>query len=257
MSTFEFTFLGTGAADFPFPFPENSFDSKARRSTCNLLNGNTLIDFGVHGLKSLEILNKDFSEIENIIISHIHSDHFNIENIGKIAAKKNKPLNLFVSKGVKTKFEIPENVIVTEMERFKEYKIGDLLVTGVPANHDPNIFPQHLIIEKDGKKIFYGPDGAWLLNESYYFMKDKKFDLMILDATCGDYAGDFRMAEHNSIPMIRLMLASFKTMNITCEKSRVFLSHIAPSLHKSNEELSVTAKEMGCELAFDGMTVEI
>ena len=78
MSTFEFTFLGTGAADFPFPFPENSFDSKARRSTCNLLNGNTLIDFGVHGLKSLEILNKDFNEIENIIISHIHSDHFNI-----------------------------------------------------------------------------------------------------------------------------------------------------------------------------------
>ena len=46
-----------------------------------------------------------------------------------------------------------------------------LEITGMKANHDENVFPQHFLIEKDGKKFFYGCDGAWLLTSTYNFLK--------------------------------------------------------------------------------------
>ena len=253
----EFIFLGTGAADFPFPFPEDRFDDNARRSSSVLFCGNTLFDCGIHTLKSLEILKKPLNEIENIFISHTHMDHFSIENIAKIAKSRTKPLNLYVNKGATANFETPKNVNLTEMVPFTKYELEDFAITGLPANHDSKSFPQHFVCEKDSKKFFYGLDGGWLLHESYYFLKDKKLDLMILDSTSGDYEGDYRMGEHNSIPMIRLMLASFKTFKVIDENSKIVLSHIAPSLHKPHSETTEIAEKFGAIVAFDGMELSI
>lgn len=80
---------------------------------------------------------------------------------------------------------------------------------------------------------------------------------MAIDATCGDYVGDFRMAEHNSIPMIRLMMPSLRTIGALKENSRVFLTHIAPSLHKSHEETVKIVAPDGLEVAFDGLKLTI
>jgi ferredoxin len=117
--------------------------------------------------------------------------------------------------------------------------------------------PQHLLMEQDGRKIFYGCDGGWLLNETYGYMRKAQFDLMVLDCTVGDYVGDFRLGEHNSIPMIRLMLPSFATTKITTDATRIYLSHIAPSLHKPHAETEAIAGEMGCILAYDGLEIEL
>ena len=106
MNTFKLIFLGTGAADFPHPFPKNSFDKKARRSSSTLLDDNNLIDCGIHTLESLDILGKNLSEIKNIFVTHTHPDHFIIDNIAKIASEKSKPLNLYVNKGAIINFKI-------------------------------------------------------------------------------------------------------------------------------------------------------
>jgi hypothetical protein len=79
----------------------------------------------------------------------------------------------------------------------------------------------------------------------------------VLDGTVGDYEGDFRMAEHNSIPMIRLMLPSMKTKEIVTEKTKVYISHLAPRLHKSHAETVEIVKNDGICVAYDGLTVEI
>lgn len=93
--------------------------------------------------------------------------------------------------------------------------------------------------------------------DTFYFMMQQAFDVMIMDTTVGDYEGDYRMAEHNSIPMIRMMEKSFRTVGIATEKTKIVLDHLAGTLHKPYEVLCETVKPDGYIVAFDGMQMTI
>jgi hypothetical protein len=89
------------------------------------------------------------------------------------------------------------------------------------------------------------------------YLVDKKIDVMIFDATVGDYEGDFRVAEHNSIPMIRLMLPSLMTRGIITKDTDIYLSHIAPRLHKPHEQTVRLLEKDGFFVAFDGAKISL
>lgn len=82
-----------------------------------------------------------------------------------------------------------------------------------------------------------------------------KIKFTFLGTGAADYLGDYRMAEHNSIPMIRNMLPSLRTINAVTSKTKIFLSHIAPSLHKSHKETCRIVKQDGLIPAYDGLDV--
>ena len=88
-------------------------------------------------------------------------------------------------------------------------------------------------------------------------MKNKRFDLMVLDGTCGDYTGDFRVAEHNSVPMIRLLLPSLRTIGATDGNTAIWISHLAPSLHRPHRETETLLAADGVRVAYDGATVDL
>ena len=253
------TFLGTGAHDYSARLLtdcKDKFDRDARRSSALMIGESLLIDCGDHILDELRIAGCDLGKITDVFNTHQHEDHFNAENLAAIAASAKRPLRLWVRDGA----EITEiaGVDVIYMTPFERYAVCDgVFLTGMPANHNPKMNPQHFIIELGEKKMFYGCDGGWLLNETYNYLRKARFDLMVLDCTVGDYVGDFRLGEHNSMPMIRLMLPSFTTTKITTEESKIYLSHIAPSLHKPHAETEKIAEEMGCILAYDGLEIEI
>ncbi|MBQ3869841.1 MAG: hypothetical protein II777_04770 [Clostridia bacterium] len=251
-------FLGTGAADYsPLLGTDfkDGFDKNARRSTAVLLDNKYLFDCGEHALDSIRIANVNKEEIKFIFISHLHGDHYNPDRIAKIAANQSEPVKLYVREDAELPY-IP-NVKIMRMKNFVRYAVDqDMAVTGLPANHDERVKPRHFLIEYKGKKMFYGLDGGWMLNGTYNYLRNSGLDLMILDATCGDYEGDFRMAEHNSIPMIRLMLPSLKTVGIVGDHTRIVLSHIAPSLNKPHDETAKIAGKFGAEVAYDGFITE-
>lgn len=255
----EVLFLGTCACDFSAKLKDeflDSFDFDARRSSSVLLNGNYLIDCGVHTLQSLKIANVDISKITDVFITHLHSDHFDVGNITAIAGSKTNKLRLWVRED--TVLPKMQNVKIMRMKKHIRYKVNNgFYVTGLLANHDENVFPQHFLFEQDGKKLFYALDGAWLLHETYYFLKNSRLDMLVLDATIGDYTGDYRIAEHNSIPMIRLMLPSLKEWGTIAENTLIYLSHIAPSLHKSHKEIEKSVQSDGVKVAYDGLKVNI
>ena len=252
------TFLGTGAHDYsPKLLTEfnDKFDKDARRSSAMMIGERYLIDCGDHILDELRIAGRDTAKITDIFNTHQHCDHYNIENVRAIA-KSGGHIRLWVREGA----NIPdsEGIEVVYMSPFARYEVAEgVFVTGMPANHDPATNPQHFIFETEGKKLFYGCDGGWLLNETYNYMKKGLFDLMVLDCTVGDYVGDLRLGEHNSIPMIRLMLPSFKTTSIIKGSTVIYLSHIAPSLHVSHADTERVAREIGCLAAYDGLSVEL
>ena len=252
-----FTFLGTCAADFSPRLCGNCkdrFDRDARRASCALIDEKHLIDCGPHCPDSFRISGSDPSLVTDILLTHLHPDHFIKESVRFIAA--DHTVRLWVREDA----SVPQtdNVTVMRMKSYERYSLdGETYVTGLPANHDAASFPQHLLIEVGGKKIFYGMDGGWLLNKTYAHLWNTHLDLCVLDGTCGDYEGDYRMGEHNSIPMIRLMLASFRTVGIIDGHSLVYISHLAPSLHKPHAETVRICEKDNIKVAFDGLTLDI
>lgn len=251
-------FLGTCACDFSQKLEaefKNSFDFDARRSSALLVNDTILIDCGIHTLESLDILKIPYGQITDILITHTHDDHYIPENIAKIAESKEAPLRIWIREGA----TVPDisNVEIIRMSLLEKYEKYGITVTGLPANHDQTTFPQHLFVEIGGKKLYYACDGAWIMCGALNYLMGSDLDALVLDATMGDLVGDYRIGEHNSIPMIRHMLPSLKTHNIISDKTRIFLSHIAPSLHKSHNETVEIAKSFGAEVAYDGLFLVI
>lgn len=255
----EILFLGTCACDYS-PLLQTTykdvFDKNARRSSCALIDGRYLIDCGYHCLEELRIAKIDLAQITDIFVTHFHSDHYNVECISQIAKASERTLRVWVRAGA--------NVIAISNVEWKlmgkgiEYTVDEnVTVTGLLANHNESVFPQHILLEVDGKKIFYALDGAWFLHETYYALKNANLDFLVLDCTCGDYEGDYRIGEHNSIPMIRLMLPSLKKWGAITEKTQVYVSHLAPSLHKSHEETVGILQKDGVCVAYDGLSLQL
>ncbi len=259
MSVFDLLFLGTCACDFSPRLKTDcadTFDRDARRASSVLLNGRYLIDCGMHILDSMRIAGVSPEVVTDVFVTHTHRDHFDAENLQVIANAKQTPLNVWASE--EAVLPSLDNAVVRRMTKLHEYAVdGELQVVGLYANHDPDVFPQHFLFKKDGKTFLYATDGAWFMLKSYYYLKNTHLDLFVVDATVGDYEGDFRMAEHNSIPMIRLMLPSLKTMGIIDDHTETYLTHLAPSLHKSHAETVEIIKGDGLNVAYDGLQLSI
>lgn len=246
-------FLGTGAADGMNMAFSGFSDKNRRRCSAVLIDGHILIDCGPHILNSLEAAKVDAACITDIVFTHLHGDHYNRDNIERIAAAGKRKLNLWFREDA----EVPEfdNCELHPMTLYKAYSTDGYTLTGVLANHE--MYPQNISVEKDGKKLFYGTDGAWLMGDTVRYMKDKLYDSVILDCTVGDYAGDYRMGEHNSLPMIRLMKESMKTLKITNEKTGFYITHLAMCLHKSHDETAKICEKDGITVAYDGLEIDI
>ena len=219
-----------------------------------MIGDNYLVDCGVHVMDSLRIAKKDAGNITDIFVTHLLWDHYNRDHVAKIA--EDHKVRLWVREDAD--IAPIENIEIKKMKLFQKYEVREgFFVTGTVANHDVVTSPQHLIFEIDGKKIFYGCDGGWFINTTYNFLRDQKLDLAVLDCTMGDYDGDFRIGEHNGIPMIRLLLPSLKTINAIGDGTEVYLSHLAPSLHKPHDETVRIVGELGAKVAYDGLRIEI
>lgn len=251
-------FLGTCACDYSPKLKaeyKDCFDKDARRSSCALLNEKYLIDCGDHCLDSIRIANVDISKISDIFITHFHSDHFNLNAIKTIASGIRKPLNVWVRADAEV--EPVENVEWHFMRVGEQYIVdADLKVTGYLANHDQSTHPQYLAFDVCDKKFLYALDGGWFINDTWNALMRSDLALLVIDCTSGNYEGDYRLGEHNSIPMIKLMLPSCKTVRLINENTKIYISHLAPSLHASHEETVKIMQKVGVNVAYDGLEIE-
>lgn len=248
--------LGTSAADFPPSLEKEDcykLDKDIRRSTVTLLDEQTLIDCGPHLMDELKIHKVNAERICDILVTHEHSDHFYPESLQALQKSVGKTLHVWHNQ--QTDMLPLEGIEYHPMQIGETYSVGTLRVTPLAANHQKGAV--HYSIECGDKKLFYGCDGAWLLHDTFYYMKDQNYDVMILDATVGDYVGDYRLAEHNSIPMIRLMMPSLRTWGVADEHTKIVLDHLARSLHENYEKTCELVKDDGFIVAYDGMCLEV
>lgn len=251
-------FMGTGAADFSPLLKttlQNCLDCNARRSSSLLIEEKFLIDCGPHVPDSFRIQGISMGQVTDLFLTHLHSDHCDWEKITELASavktESGKKLRIWYRQGAEIK-PVAEAVF-SPMEVGQTVQVDGLTAKVLAANH--TAWPLHFDMEYGGKRLFYGCDGAWLLYDTFYAMRGREYDRMILDATVGDYNGDYRLGEHNSIPMIRLMAETFRNEKVLAKDGQIWLSHLARTLHKSHEEIVKVLAKDGFHVAYDGLTV--
>lgn len=222
-------FLGTGAADWPKEKPQSA--AEFRRLSSALIDGCLLIDPGPGVPAALEEFEINSTDIKYVINTHRHSDHFN-EDTFKMLTDGGAEFIAF-SAG-------------------EEKRVGKYTVSAYAANHPTCDKTVHFIITDGDKTLFYGLDGAWLLMPEVDAIKKWKPNLAVLDATVGDKLGDYRVFEHNNLRMVAEMKLSLEQYI-----GRIYISHMARTLHTDHRTLVERMQKDGIEVAFDGLTVEI
>ena len=75
--------------------------------------------------------------------------------------------------------------------------------------------------------------------------------ICLLYTSVGNMRANYRIASHNTLPMVELLVASIEECGILKEDGRVVLSHMARELHSPEEEYG------NMIAAYDGMKLEI
>jgi phosphoribosyl 1,2-cyclic phosphodiesterase len=246
------TFVGTGAGDWDPILKEKV---GYRRNASLMIDDKLLIDAGpvifAYGKEA-------FDNVEYILQTHSHTDHLKPETLQKLCQKGRK--EFWCSPYVAGLVGNVHDLEIHTMPVFTPVQVGEYLVTALPANHDTwskEEQPLHYIVEKDGVRMFYGCDGAWLRKETWRYLREFSFDFMILDGTLGDVSGDRRIFEHNCLPMVDLMVEVFRKQNVLKEGGRVMISHLSRGAHGTHEEVAERMSRTDVGVAYDGCVVEI
>ncbi len=227
-------FLGTGAADWDIKNPNATQDF--RRFSSLLIDDTLLIDPGPCVPEFLETFGcpKLLEGCKHIINTHRHGDHYNEDTMAKLS---HAPFHHMAAGDV---WETETHVI-----------------TAYAAHHGTMKGAVHYVIESktDGKRIFYGCDGAWLYYETAQALTKQRFDLMIFDCTIGELSGDYRIFEHNNVAMVAEMAATFRKLGC-CE--RFMVSHLARTLHPATHaETAAALAKYDIDVAWDNRCMEL
>lgn len=251
----EFVFLGTGAADWSIEDKTDFF----RRNSAALLNRELMLDCGPHIFDFAESIHEEklYDMVTDVIITHGHNDHFCRESVLKLADRRK--IRVGCDGHIRGLIGAHHNIVFVPFAPFETVSMGHYRITPLLANHhvicngDECAF--HYIIETEtGKTIFYGLDGAWMLRPSWEVMKKHRFDLMVMDCTVGE-RDDWRLFEHNTIPMLRMITTGIRAENMLAENGIIVASHLAKTLHEAHEKTAQILNEIGVVTAYDGRKI--
>ena len=201
MSAIQVQFLGSGDA----------FGSGGRLQTCIYVQTSTskfLLDFGSSGLISFRRWEVSPAEIDTILVTHLHADHFGGIPIFLIDAqhvsRREKPLviagppstenriqqaqEIMYPGSSKVRYQFPLKFI--ELGEGRKTQIDQLKVTPYEVVHSSGAPAYAIKVETEGKIITYSGDTAWcdslieatqnadlFICEANYFQKKVKYHM--------------------------------------------------------------------------------
>lgn len=210
-------FLGTGAADWNI---QNRVEGEEfRRFSSVLVDGELLIDPGPHIFDYAEKSGQPdlFAHVKDIIVTHSHGDHFTPATVARLCSGHACTLwadgtiirPLMAVLGAEAAREIDFRPVTP----CRPIPVGDYLITPLRANHgtdNPGEQTLNYIVERDGKRFFYGLDSGRIMYDAFCAFRKLRFDAMIFEATIGDVPDDDRIFGHTkSGHELRLCCARF------------------------------------------------
>ena len=235
----------------------DAFGSGGRQNTCFHVTGshvNLLIDCGASSLPALKRLGISRDDIDLILITHFHGDHFAGLPFLLLDAqftRRTRPLVIAGPDGIemrlaqvmealfenssKTKQRFDLSVIALEPEQTRTF--GAVKVTPFPVIHGESGGPFLAYrIETEGRVIAYSADTEWT---QALIRLGRDADLFIAEA----YTYDKVVKNHLSLGTLEAHLAEIKP-------KRLVLTHMSDDMLGRLDTLAYTA-------ASDGMIVEL
>ncbi len=269
-------YLGTGAIEgIPALFCNCPVCANARKHggkdirhrTCAMINSDTLIDISPDIFSQAITLGLDLSGINQILITHTHSDHFYIRELLHIMPpysnrKRDKRLKLISSGNTikRIESELTERqmsnlrgyVEFIEVEPFMPFESEGYTITALPARHR-TVQPYIYIIEKDGSSALYGNDSGFFREEVWDFIYGMHFDFVSLDCAHLLHSGTpgHMCIEDNVTVKKRL----YQQLNVD-KNTKFVATHFAHTGGIFHEEIEERLRLNGIYAAYDGFEVE-
>ncbi|SDT16330.1 MBL fold metallo-hydrolase [Bradyrhizobium canariense] len=235
----------------------DAFGSGGRNNTCFHVTGdrvNFLIDCGASSLPALKRHDISRDEIDLVLITHFHGDHFAglpFLLLDAQFSRRTRPLVIAGPEGIETKLpQVMEalfenssrtkqkfdlSVVTLRPEETREF--GAVKVTPYPVVHGDSGGPFLAYrIEAEGRVIAYSADTEW--TETLIPLA-READLFIAEA----YYYDRIVKNHLSLATLESHLAEIRP-------KRLILTHMSDDMLRRLDSLSYTA-------ASDGMVVEL
>jgi phosphoribosyl 1,2-cyclic phosphate phosphodiesterase len=281
-------FWGTGAAEgIPCGFCGCPVCQEARKMGGRyqrtraqvMIDDDLLVDMGPDTYTNALRAGYDLSQLENVLITHSHGDHFypmelHNRQIEFAYDMKYPTLQIYSSDDV-SKCYIPfmagsgqylinqKRVALNVLEPYTTQSVGEYKVTSLPATHGTGR-PFVYIIEKGGKTVFYLNDSGTLKDEVFDWLATTNFklDLVIYDCTHAmrntrtDQDGKFwsHMGQPNNIDtrerLTKMGLYTDKTISV-----ETHFSHNGISVGYG--DFAPLAEKEGFICAYDGMELDI
>lgn len=270
-------YYGTAAAEgFPGMFCSCEVCEKARllggknirTRSQTLIDGRLMIDFSADTYLHVVNYGLDLRKVEAVLVTHNHDDHlyswdFLYRKPGYAYFAEDteeiKPVTVYSShtSGEPIRHIIADNELdkynIFRWERLNAYKpvrILDYTVTALEADHDKRLDPFIYIIEKDGKKLFYGHDSGYYTQRVWDYLEQTRprFDFVSLDCT-GVLKG-YRN-NHMGIEACSDVRERFLAMGLADEKTVFCLHHFSHNGGIIHDDLVPLAQAQGFEVSYD------
>ena len=255
-------FVGTGAADWP---PAYLADAKTaacgqfRGNASLLLDGSVLVDCGGTVPEALRLFGVRSGGVTDLLVTHTHSDHFDPESLARLLAVRGDgdPLRVWLAADAVDQVPSMPGLELHPLTVGVTVEVAGMAVLPLPANHvvESGGQPLHFLFERDGWSLLYATDGAWLLRPTWTILRQRRLSMVIWDATNGETTGDWRIFEHNSVDMVRLMMQTLRREAVVDAATRVYLTHLARTLCAPHVEMSERLAAEGLQVAHDGLQV--
>ncbi len=244
------TFVGTGDA----------FNSGARAHTCFRLDsgGRTLVvDFGVGILSSWRKMGLALCEIDAIVVSHLHGDHFGglpfLLLDFQFVSSCVKPLIIAGPPGTRKRLHTAMEALfpasttnkwrfewsVTEIPLGKPTDLVGFEIETTEVLHPSGAPSTALRVRKDGKVFAFSGDSAWI---DKLVDVAEGADLFVVECSSGDTALPF----HVDWPTLKSNLPRLKA-------KRIAVTHMGDSALARAAEM----KAAGVHVTYDGEIVDI
>ena len=234
-----------------------------------LVNNKLLIDLPPDTLYHFQHLGLPLNDIEHVLITHNHPDHLHPPTLNVrckgFVMHDIPPINIYGSMpSIDLVFdELRKSGVLergtwnlNELVPYSKVNIDGFEVVPYKANHAFNIYPYIYEIYDGERRMLYGHDTGYFLDETWQYLEDKKpyFNLVSLDCTMGvsSSSGHHHMNVSDCV--------SVKERMIRCgsaDDNTVFvLNHFSHNGNISYDDLVPHAQKFGFLVSYDGMEIE-
>ena len=266
------TYLGTGAAEgFPALFCNCEYCREARKlggknirtRSQTLINKDLLIDFPADTYSHFLQNNIRGDEIEYLLITHAHSDHFYMGDLlmraGAFAHNMSVPtLKVFCPQTVYDMFEsFPKKVDVTLLKAYQTVEIGAYKITPLPARHMFGTEAFIYIVQSD-RSLLYAHDTGYFYDDVFEYIETNKikFDMVSLDCTNVDIPIPDEKT-HMGFPNIERVLNRLSSIGAIDNSTVKYINHFSHNANPLHHILEKRASEYSCLVSYDGCKIVI